>query len=151
MPLFQPFKRNSASDSEGLFFEKDNVMQIRCELGCPYILWTNYFWCIYRDTAEQGESVDHMRIYQHLWDLYRSLPVIHLALSTLDPFCYPSVWPIVTESNCRQKTTSNDYFIWESELESEKSQTATFNKRRKPFCSRHTILDNKEYYWPSWD
>ncbi len=49
--------------------------------------------------------------------LYSSLPVIHLALSTPDPFCFPSVWPIVTESNCRQKTTSNDYFIWESKRE----------------------------------
>lgn len=99
------------------FFKGDNVMQIRGERGCPYILWTNYFWCTYWDAAEHGESLSHIRIYQHLWDLYSSSPVIHLALSTLDPFCFPSVWPIVTESNCRQKTTSNDYFIWESERE----------------------------------
>lgn len=101
----------------GLFFEGDNVTQIRGEWGRPYILKTNYIWCIYWDASDNGESLSHIRIYQHLGDLYSSSPVIHLALSTPDPFCFPSVWPIVTESNCRQKTTSNDYFIWESERE----------------------------------
>lgn len=136
----------------GPFLKGDNVMQIRGEWGRPYILLTNYFWCIYWDTADNCESPSHIRIYQHLWDPYSSSPVIHPALSTLDPVCFPSVWPIVTESNCRQKTTSNDYFIWESERETEKSQTGTFNKRRRPFfCSQHTISDNKEYYWLGWD
>lgn len=105
----------------GLFQQKDNVMQIRWERGCSYILQPNYLWCIYWDSAERGETPGHIRIYQHLWDLYSSSPVIHLALSTLDPVCFLSVWPIVTESNCRQKTTSNDYFIWESEGERVKS------------------------------
>lgn len=72
-----------------------------------------------------------MRIYQHSRDPYSSSPVIHLALSSPDPSCFPSVWPIVTESNCRQKTTSNDYFICKSE------------RARWPVKSHRQVLSTK--------
>lgn len=79
------------------------------------MLQTNYSRCRYGDKANCGESVGHMRIYQHSRDPYSRSPAIHLALSSPNPVCFPSVSPIVTESNCRQKTTSNDYFICTSE------------------------------------
>lgn len=112
--------------------EKDDVMQIKWGRSCPYMVQTNYSW----DKANCGKSVGHMRIYQYSRDPYSRSPAIHLALSSPYPVCFPSVWPIVTESNCRQKTTSNDYFICTSERQgaaaSEKSQTGTFNKRTRP-------------------
>lgn len=127
--------------------------------GGPYMLQTNYFWCSYGDKSKRVESPGHMRIHQHSWDQYSSSPAIHLALSSPDPSCFPSVWPIVTESNCRQKTTSNDYFICKSESRgaaaSEKSQTGTFNKRTRPFFVPDTqfqttknIIDSAEIRTP---
>lgn len=125
----------------------------------PEMLQTNYCWCSYGDEAKRVESPGHMRIYQHSWDPYSSSPVIHLALSSPDPSCFASVWPIVAESNCRQKTTSNDYFICKSEswraAASEKSQTGTFNKRTRPFFVPDTqfqttknIIDSAEIRTP---
>lgn len=137
-PLLLNHLKHSASCSEWLFpsplLKKDNVIQIRQRRGCCDILLTNYFWRICRDAGERGESAGHIRIYQHLWDPHGSSPVIHLALSSPDPVCFLSVWPIVTESNCRQKTTSNDYFIWEPEREREwKVTDRYFQQKEKAF------------------
>lgn len=98
--------------------KKNYVMRIKLGQSHPYLLQSNYSWSIYKEKVNRSESVGHIRIYQHLQGPYSRLPAIHLALSSPDPVCFPSVWPIVTESNCRQKTTSNDYFICTSEPES---------------------------------
>lgn len=129
-------KNQRRAENPAATLEKDDAVQIKRGQSRPYILQTSYSWCIYRDKANLGESVGHMRIYQHSRDPYSRPPAIYLALSSPDPVCFPSVWPIVTESNCSQKTTSNDYFICTSERQgaaaSEKSQTGTFNKRTRP-------------------
>lgn len=135
-PSFLTMKNRRRPENPAAFLEKDNAVQIKRGRSRPYMLQTNYYWCIYRDKANRGESVGHACTYQHSWDPYSCSPAIHLALSSPHPVCLPIVWPIVTESNCRQKTTSNDYFICTFECQgaaaSEKSQTGTFNKRTRP-------------------
>lgn len=64
------------------------------------------------------------------------LPLIFFSLS-----CQ---WPNNTESNCRQKTTFNDYVIRESNKEKVTDQYIQQRGRTFPDTP---LSDNKEYYW----